>query len=79
MATSCMQHAQKLVKFGHVVFEICEWTDKQISSMCFDNSDRQTCRQKQIHIGLLITILSTPVSIRSVAIIYGFDCALLYT
>ena len=37
-----MQHAQKLVKFSHVVFELCERTDKQTySSQYFGINEQQ--------------------------------------
>jgi len=42
------EHAQKLVMFSSVVFELCKWTDRQ--------TDKQTNKQT----GILITILHTP-------------------
>jgi len=39
-----------LMKFGRVVFELCEWTDKR--------TGRQT--NKQTDVGLLITTLCAP-------------------
>ena len=43
---------ENLTKFGQVVFEICEWTDKQ--------TERQTDRQRQTDIVTLIVMFCTP-------------------
>jgi len=47
---------KKFDKFGHAVFELCKWTDRQAGRQTDRQTDTQTHRQTDI----LITIIHNP-------------------